>query len=239
MSVRNSTTDLKLSTSDQINTVLLQSADNVNSNIEQSINANIEVAEGKEKYESMAVRTTGLLGYFISDSNGAKKNDVIEFCYRPRNQFYNIKDAYIRRGTGVLQNKAKGHCNPKNKDDYNSNRSISMTQVSVKNLGAKGYQGKADFSHYNLKIDTGDQGSLKNMIEVVSTSALPSYGNSTSTQISECFTQGGAAIQKCLTKVNVASKALVQRSEVFDMSTTEYCKYYGVEVNAGASASCK
>lgn len=38
IAVKQSTTDLRLATSDQINTLLLQSADNANQNIEQSIN---------------------------------------------------------------------------------------------------------------------------------------------------------------------------------------------------------
>ena len=39
IAVRESTTDLRLSTSDQINTLLLQSADNSNQNIEQTTNS--------------------------------------------------------------------------------------------------------------------------------------------------------------------------------------------------------
>ena len=38
IAVKQSTTDLRLATSDQINTLLLQSADNANQNIEQSLN---------------------------------------------------------------------------------------------------------------------------------------------------------------------------------------------------------
>ena len=38
IAVKQSTTDLRLATSDQINTLLLQSADNANQSIEQSVN---------------------------------------------------------------------------------------------------------------------------------------------------------------------------------------------------------
>ena len=59
IAVRQSTTDLKLSTSDQINTLLLQSADNVNQNIEQSINSDSR----SDIYRDMLSRS-GPFGYF-------------------------------------------------------------------------------------------------------------------------------------------------------------------------------
>ena len=65
IAVKQSTTDLRLATSDQINALLLQSADNANQNIEQSINSSSD----SEIYKDMMSRS-GAFGYFMLDASG-------------------------------------------------------------------------------------------------------------------------------------------------------------------------
>lgn len=79
IAVRNSNTDLKLATSDQINTLLLQSADSVNNKIEISVNG----SPASEQYKQI-MGITGIFGYYILEDNN---DDIIDFCYRPRSSF--------------------------------------------------------------------------------------------------------------------------------------------------------
>src|SRR5699024_7973838 len=64
IAVRNSSTDLKLATSDQINTLLLQSADSVNNKIEMSVNGSPASAQYKQ-----IMGITGIFGYYILEDN--------------------------------------------------------------------------------------------------------------------------------------------------------------------------
>lgn len=74
IAVKQSTTDLKLATSDQINTLLLQSADNANQNIEQSMNGSSDA----DAYDAMIARG-GPFGYFILTDYSVEHEYV--FCF--------------------------------------------------------------------------------------------------------------------------------------------------------------
>ncbi|WP_227681643.1 PilX N-terminal domain-containing pilus assembly protein [Psychrobacter glacincola] len=71
IAVKQSTTDLRLATSDQINTLLLQSADNANQNIEQSING----SSSASIYDDMLSRS-GPFGHFILDTSSTNHEYV-------------------------------------------------------------------------------------------------------------------------------------------------------------------
>ena len=76
IAVKQSTTDLRLATSDQINTLLLQSADNANQNIEQGVNGSSDA----EVYTDMLSRG-GPFGHFILDTNSAEHEYIFCFLY--------------------------------------------------------------------------------------------------------------------------------------------------------------
>lgn len=234
IAVRNSTTDLKLATSDQINTVLLQSSDSVNNKIEQSVNGD----PNDEPYQQI-MSFTGIFGHYIL--NDSANDDIIDFCYRPRSGFFNIDKAVIRRSTGKLVSNNEGYCDPEAVADYTSARNTIMTQVMVKNISNVG-TGEA-FEHMNLGSDSESKTARMHTFEIYSTSVLPAYGNADEDEIKNCFTKDASSdsdsVAKCMTDNNIPNKLLVEQVDVANIQNSEFCNYFGSGSAANASALCK
>ena len=93
IAVRQSTTDLKVATSDQINTVLLQSADSANQKLETMVNG----SPSSEGYKDIT-SATGALGHFLLSEDN-KINEFI-YCFNPRTQRYLTNSATVREPGG-------------------------------------------------------------------------------------------------------------------------------------------
>lgn len=235
IAVRNSSTDLKLATSDQINTVLLQSSDSVNNKIEMSVNGDPQSAEHKQ-----IMGFTGIFGYYILNSSA--NNDIIDFCYRPRAGFFNIDNAVIRRNTGMLVNNTTGYCDPTVSGDYTSSRNTTMTQVMVKDVSKEASKGA--FTHMTLGSDTEAKTSKMHTFEIYSTSVLPSYGNAKTDEINKCFQKDSSdmanGVAKCMTDNNIPNKMLVEQVDVANIQSGEFCNFFGIGTNsANSSQLCK
>ncbi|TXD97013.1 pilus assembly protein PilX [Psychrobacter frigidicola] len=235
IAVRNSSTDLKLATSDQINTVLLQSSDSVNNKIEMSVNGDPISNEHKQ-----IMSFTGIFGHYIL--NDSAENDIIDFCYRPRVGFFNINNAAIRRNTGKLVTNTEGYCDPKVTGDYTSARNTTMTQVMIKNVNKAA--GARAFGHMTLGSDTEAKTTKMHTFNIYSTSVLPSYGNAKTDNIQDCFqkdasaTEGGVA--ECMTKNNVPNKMLVEQVDVANVQSGEFCNFFGKDTKGNSSSQlCK
>lgn len=225
IAVRNSSTDLKLATSDQINTVLLQSSDSVNNKIEMSVNGDPTSQEHKQ-----IMSFTGIFGYYILNSSA--DNDIIDFCYRPRAGFFNIDNAVIRRNAGKLVSNSTGYCDPTVSGDYTSARNTTMTQVMVKNVSNEG--DKNAFTHMTLGSDTEAKTSKMHTFDIYSTSVLPSYGNAKTSEIQDCFKKDASAaanddasVAKCMTHNNIPNKMLVEQVDVANIQSGEFCNFFG------------
>ena len=233
IAVRNSTTDLKLATSDQINTVLLQSSDSANNKIEMSVNG----SPSSEQYKQI-MGITGIFGYYFLGDND---DDIIDFCYRPRSAFFNIDNAVIRRDTGKIVNNTTGYCDPANATDYTSNRNTMMTQVMVKNVSAAVNNGA--FSQMALGSDTEEKTSQTYTFDIYSTSVLPAYGSARDDKVKGCFEKNAAdddGVTKCMTDNNIPSKMLVEQVEVANIQNSDYCTYFGNTSRTGSSnALCR
>ena len=238
IAVRNSSTDLKLATSDQINTVLLQSSDSVNNKIEMSVNS----FPTNEQYKQI-MGITGIFGYYFLGNND---EDIIDFCYRPRSAFFNIDDAVIRRGSGKIVNNTAdntiGYCDPTKSADYTSNRNTTMTQVMIKNVNATANNGA--FSQMTLGSDSEEKTAKTNTFDIYSTSVLPAYGSANDKKVKECFAKNASdnedGVTKCMTDNNIPSKMLVEQVEVANIQSSDYCTYFGDSTKIGSSnALCK
>lgn len=222
IAVRNSTTDLKLATSDQINTVLLQSSDSVNNKIEQSVNDD----PTKQPYQQI-MGYTGIFGHYIL--NDSANDDIIDFCYRPRSGFFNIDRAVIRRSTGKLISNDDGYCDPEQSSDYTSARNTTMTQVMIKNVSNIG-SGEA-FEHMNLGSDSESKTAKMHTFDIYSTSVLPAYGNANQDQIKDCFAKDASSatdsVASCMTDNNVPNKMLVEQVDVANIQNSDFCNYFG------------
>ena len=225
IAVRNSSTDLKLATSDQINTVLLQSSDSVNNKIEMSVNGDPLSQQHKQ-----IMGFTGIFGYYIL--NDSANNDIIDFCYRPRAGFFNIDNAVIRRNTGKLVDNTTGYCDPENAGDYTSARNTTMTQVMIKNVSKSA--GARAFGHMTLGSDSESKTAKMHTFDIYATSVLPAYGNADTTKIKECFAKDASAaidsnnsVAKCMTKNSIPNKMLVEQVDVANIQNSEYCQKFG------------
>ena len=235
LAVRQSTTDLKLSTSDQINTLLLQSADNANQNIEQAVNGDSR----SDIYKSMLSRS-GPFGYFILDKKG-QDNEFV-FCFRPRSLFFNINKTTIRTSSGgsVLPN-STGYCNPSKPEDYVSNRNASMTQVNV--LLTPPNKSDEAFSQYTIGQDVDKVSGISYSFDVNSTSVLPAYGDTEievtdsetqATATVNCFAQttragssGTATLSGCMSEAGVPNTTLYQKVDIENESKGTKCVEFG------------
>lgn len=225
MAVRQSSTNLKLATSDQINALLLQSADNANQNIEQSINGDPDA----QIYQDMT-GAAGPLGHFIFSSNNWGNEYV--FCFRPRGVFFNIfKSTITVPDGGTMTN--TGYCDPDQANDYISDRNASMTQVNV-SLTPPTASDEA-FGNYVSGQDSAGQSSITYNFDIYSTSVLPSYGD-TELDGDNCFaktsqiddiTNATDSIGGCMKQAGVPSTVLYQQADVANESLKTMCVNYG------------
>lgn len=234
IAVRNSSTDLKLATSDQINTVLFQSSDSVNNKIEMSVNG---LTTGDQYKQIMGI--TGIFGYYFL---GSHDEDIIDFCYRPRSAFFNIDNAVIRRGSGKIVNNTTGYCDPTKSTDYTSNRNTTMTQVMIKNVSATANNGA--FSQMTLGSDSEEKTAQTYTFDIYSTSVLPAYGSARDDKVKECFAKDASdnvdGVTKCMTDNNIPSKMLVEQVDVANIQNSDYCTYFGNSAKTGSSnALCR
>ena len=232
IAVRNSSTDLKLATSDQINTILLQSSDSVNNKIEVTVNG---PPSGDEHIKIMGF--TGIFGHYIL--NDGANNDVIDFCYRPRSAFFNVDNSVIRRGSGKLLSNSEGYCNPENAGDYTSARNTTMTQVMIKDVSSTA--NSEAFEHMDLGSDSDAKTSKMHTFEMFSTSVLPAYGNADTTKIYDCFAKDASidsgGVTECMTNNNIPNKMVVEQVDVVNTKSSEYCTYFGKSNGTGSASS--
>lgn len=235
IAVRQSTTDLRLATSDQINTLLLQSADNANESIEQSINGSSDSVS----YKDMLSRI-GPFGHFILDEKGIEHEYV--FCFRPRGRFLDVnKTTIATAGGGNVLGSNNGYCDPAMAGDYVSDRNTSMTQVNV--TLTPFYKDDEVFDRYVSGQDSGEVSSQAFMFDINSTAILPAYAGATDAA-KNCFkqtskydnvTNKNETIAGCMAAAGVSSTVLYEKASVENQSRGAKCVSFGKDKNSGKS----
>ncbi len=237
IAVKSSTTDLRLATSDQINTLLVQSADKDNQNIEQSVN-------GKSNSDIYIAMTSsgGPFGHFMSKTSNI--NDEYVFCFRPRGQFFNINKATIKVPGGNVVGSDNGYCNPATPDDYVSARNASMTQVNI-SLTPPNPKYEV-FRSYTIGQDGSETSSQAYMFDINSTAILPSYA-SAADAAKDCFkktskyenvTNNADTIAGCMAKAGVPSTVLHELANVENKSQRPRCVNLGKGSGKSAELLC-
>lgn len=227
IAVRQSTTDLKIATSDQINTVLLQSADSANQKIETMVNGS-PTSNGYQDVTS----ATGALGHFLLFEDN-KANEFI-YCFNPRTQRYLTNSATVRvPAGGYVDGINNGVCNYANAADYTSARQAVMTQVSIAitppsaNIEA--------FEHVVIGKEVEDRTSKKFKFDIRPTSSLPAY-NEPKLGTEKCFEQtsirnnvatGKKSLDECLLAASTPSKMLYEQADVENVSSSTKCYPFG------------
>ena len=243
IAVRQSTTDLRLATSDQINTLLLQSADNANQNIEQSINGSSD----SDIHQAM-LSSTGPFGHFVL--NPDNRDDEFVFCFRPREQFFDINKTSISKtganglGTGNVLGNNNGYCDPDLPDDYISQRSTSMSQVSISLTPTTATT--PTFASFTLGQDSNEIRSQAFVFDINSTSILPAYSGDTDkaesclkqTSLYATVTNKDNTIAGCMAKAGVPSTVLYEQADVANLSKGTKCINFGVGKGRDANSLC-
>lgn len=206
--VRNSTTDLRLATASQIDSLLFIAADQPNAKLEQQSN---------DPNSDLFSSTDGALGYFMNEINESNAEHELVFCYRPKQPqlFQLVKaarySAPANDGTvGRLDsNSTRPFCNPSVNADFISARNAVATQMSI----TRGAAPVATSDDVPTGVDLSNSNNKTYSLNVNTVSALPAYGSASSSTIATCYqkaTRGGDTVSSCLENNGVPSKAVAQ-----------------------------
>lgn len=227
IAVRQSTTDLKVATSDQINTVLLQSADSANQKLETMVNGS-PTSNGYQDVTS----ATGALGHFLLFEDN-KANEFI-YCFNPRTQRYLTNSATVKAPNGGNVDGLKnGICNYSNASDYTSARQAVMTQMSI---ALTPPSANADpFEHVVIGKEVENRTSKKYQFDIRATSSLPAYSTPEAggdkcfeqTSISANVAAGKKSLNECLLAASTPSKMLYEQADVENVSSSTVCIPFG------------
>ena len=227
IAVRQSNTDLKIATSDQINTVLLQSSDSANQKLEMMING----SPSSEEYKD-ATSSAGVFGHFLLNEKSAT-NEFI-YCFNPRTKKYLKANATVREASGgYIDSLNNGICDYTNPNDYTSARQTVMTQMSVAVTPPD--PNAERFGHVVIGKEVEDRTSKRYQFDIRATSILPAY-KEPKIGSSKCFEQtsiqsnvatGNKSLSECLLQASTPSKMLYEQADVENVSSSTVCIPFG------------
>lgn len=227
IAVRQSTTDLKVATSDQINTILLQSSDSANQKLETMVNGN----SNSEGYKDVT-SATGALGHFLLFEDN-KVNEFI-YCFNPRTQRYLTNSATVRTPAGgYVDSVNNGICDYTKAGDYTSARQAVMTQVSIALTPPS--PNAEPFEYVVIGKEIEDRTSKKFKFDIRPTSSLPAYSEP-KVGSDKCFEQtsignnvaaGKKSLNECLLAASTPSKMLYEQADVENVSSSTKCYPFG------------
>lgn len=226
IAVRQSNTDLKVATSDQINTILLQSSDSGNQKLENMINGD----PSSEPYKDVT-SSAGVFGHFLLDDRNVG-NEFI-YCFNPRTQKYLAANATIRDPSGgYWSGLNKGICDYTIADGYTSNRQTIVTQMSVTTTAPD--PDEEAFSQMVIGKEVEDRTSQRYRFDIRAISALPAYHEPKDGDDS-CFTKisitdvatGKNAMNDCMLAAMTPSKMLYEQVDVENVSASTVCIPFG------------
>ena len=269
IAVKNSTTDLKLATSEQADTLMLNTADNTNKSIEQVIN--IDQTDSKAVVQkSIALSSAGMFGYFMNLGAEDNRGDQIVFCYRPRGTyFFQMNEATVIDTSGGSKlvtgaSNSGGFCRVSNAADFSSARNNVMTQVAVTRPSSDMLASEPfEYVPTQRTINTSDVTSTSPNFRLFSTSFLPGMTRASEKEILECLkkpNQNAAdygyadkdkdgkdvtkyydqTLTQCLASKGVPAKTLVEDVKLDNLLTSEKCLDYGKgSASNQISAACQ
>lgn len=225
IAVRQSNTDLKVATSDQINTILLQSSDSGNQKLENMINGDLS----SEPYKDVT-SSAGVFGHFLLDDKNVG-NEFI-YCFNPRTQKYLTANATIRDPNGgYWSGLNNGICDYNSAYGYTSNRQTIVTQMSVTTTAPD--PDEEAFSQMVIGKEVEDRTSQRYRFDIRATSALPAY-HEPKDGSGSCFAKtsitdadGKNAMNDCMLAAMTPSKMLYEQVDVENVSASTTCIPFG------------
>ena len=267
IAVRNSTTDLRLTTSEQADVLLLNTADNSNKSIEQTLN--IDKSDKQAALQkSIALSSAGMFGYFMNVGAEENRGDQIVFCYRPRDAyFFRMNEATVIDPNGGSKlvtgsTSSKGYCRVSNAADFSSARNNVMTQVAVTRPSSDMVASEPfEYVPTQLSITTSNVNSSSPNFRLFSTSFLSGMTTASEEDILDCLkkpNQNAAdygyakkedgkdvtkyydqTLTQCLASKGIPAKTLVEDVKLENLLKSEKCLDYGKKAGDKISAECQ
>lgn len=233
VAVRRSQTDLRLVSSSQIDTLLLQGADGANMKLEEAVNRPVR----DPIYEDMVNRNNGIFGHFITNASDTNQDELI-YCYNPRELQVNTRTATIRRDGGTVSGYGPGECNPNTATSYISARQTVATQVHIAKAPTTA-AGPFEVARQGANLSTsGESGTAQSnhLFNIETVSAVPAYGSS-ATSPATCYSRNGGTVPvgsstadnlaSCLKNQGVPNKQLMEQVAVELVNNITPCTALG------------
>lgn len=233
VAVRRSQTDLRLVSSSQIDTLLLQGADGANMKLEEAVNRPVR----DPIYEDMVNRNNGIFGHFITNASDTSQDELI-YCYNPRQLQVNTRTATIRRGDGTVLEYGPGECDPNTATSYISARQTVATQVHIAKAPTTA-AGPFEVARQGANLSTsGESGTApaNHLFNIETVSAVPAYGSSASSPAT-CYSRNVGTVPvgsstadnlaSCLKNQGVPNKQLMERVAVELVNNITPCTALG------------
>lgn len=201
IAIRQSTTDLKVATADQVNKLLFQAND-----------AALMKVEKEDRILSARRDNIDTLKGYMSSTQ--REGHTVSFCVRPRSsKLFSILEISERnKNNNLLSNKTNGYCNPNDSDDYVSEGRVitQMTFVRPVDTKDKGVFYKEVIgtrSNDFEKSETGGNVTIEctTFIGYV-TSVIPALSQEPMSSIASCLEKprtGADTVDSCLTALSV------------------------------------
>ncbi|WP_289048731.1 hypothetical protein [uncultured Psychrobacter sp.] len=256
IAVKNSTTDLRLTTTEQVDTLLLNTADNTNKNIEQVINVD-KSDQSAALQKNIALSSAGMFGYFMNVGAEENRDDQIVFCYRPRGSyFFQMNEATVIDPSGGSKlvtgaTSSGGFCRVNNAEDFSNARNNVMTQVAITRPSSSMLASEPfEYVPTQRSITTANVTSSSPNFRLFSTSFLPGMTQASEQEILDCLkkpNQNAAdygytekdkdnndvtkyydqTLTQCLASKGIPAKTLVEDVKLENLLTPEKCLDYG------------
>lgn len=242
VAVRRSQTDLRLVSSSQIDTLLLQGADGANMKLEEAVNRPVR----DPIYEDMVNRNNGIFGHFITNASDTSQDELI-YCYNPRQLQVNTRTATIRRGDGTVLEYGPGECDPNTATSYISARQTVATQVHIAKAPTTA-AGPFEVARQGANLSTsGESGTApaNHLFNIETVSAVPAYASSAASPAT-CYSNrhGGNTVRStadnlasCLKNQGVPNKQLMERVAVELVNNITPCTALG-QGSGAVAAGC-
>lgn len=201
IAVRQSTTDLKVATADQVNKLLFQANDAALMKVEKEDRI---LSERRESVDT-------LKGYM---SSSQREGHQVSFCVRPRSTklFSILEISELNKDNSLLTNRSNGYCDPNNDDDYVSEGRVITQMTFVRPIATddEGILDREVEGTYSDNFDKPENGSNAT-IECTTfvgyvTSVIPALSQVPLSSVASCLKKprtGADTIDSCLTALGV------------------------------------
>lgn len=203
IAIKQSTTDLKIATADQVNKLLFQAND-----------AALMKVEKEDRILSARRESVDTLKGYMSSSQ--REGHQVSFCVRPRSSklFSILEISEINKDNALLTNKNNGYCDPNESDDYVSEGRVITQMTFVRPIATddEGILNREVVGTFSDNFDKPENGS-NTTIECTTfigyvTSVIPALSQEPMSAIASCLKKprtgsDSDTVDGCLTALGV------------------------------------